>query len=61
MDKKYQDLHIYNWKNHGTSVMRKIEIKQIVFSENEIIINFINSKTSMTLIIPKMYNSITID
>lgn len=61
MDNKYQDLHIYNWKNHGTSTMREIEIKQIIFTENEIHIDFIKNATPMCIILSKMYNSITID
>lgn len=61
MDNKYQDLHIYNLKNHGTSVMREIEINKILFTDNDIIIDFIKDKTPMQLVLAKNYNSILID
>ena len=61
MDNKYQDLHIYNWKTHGTSLMREIEIKQIIFNENEIFIDFIKNATPMQIRLSKRFNSITID
>jgi len=61
MDNRKQDLHIYNWKNHGTSIMRELEIIQIIFTKTEIIIDFIKSTTRMQMIIEKRYNSITID
>ena len=61
MDNKFQDLHIYNWKNHGTSVMREIEIKHIIFTKSKIKIGFIKDKTIMHIILLKKYNSIKID
>ena len=61
MDNKYQDLHIYNSKNHRTTVMREIEIKQIIFNENEIFIDFIKNAIPMQIRLSKRFNSITID
>lgn len=61
MDNKHQDLHILNWKNHSTSVMRDIEIIQINFNESEIFIDFIKDSIYMQLRLVKMYHKITID
>lgn len=61
MDNKYQDLQIYNLKNHNTSVIREIEIKQIIFNETEIVIDYIYNGIAITMILPKLNNIITID
>lgn len=66
MDNKYQDLYIQRLNNRSLNdslpiVFRQLEIRQIVFLENEIHIDFIKGATPMTMIIPKKNNSITID
>ena len=60
MDNKYQDLHVYNLKDIPI-VIRMLEIKQIKFTENEILIDYINGATPMTLILPKRNIAILID
>ena len=63
MDNKYQDLHIDNYKTHGTSHLRKIKIQQIILNEENIEILFKqdNSEKLFKLTILKKYQSITID
>lgn len=61
MDKKYQDIHLYNWKTHQEKIIRKIQIERIFFTATEIIIEFKTTKIVSRLVLPKLYNSITID
>lgn len=54
MDKKYQDIHITNWKTNTTRVIREVQIKNITFSNDSVIIE-------LTLTIPKEYNKLIIN
>lgn len=53
MDNKYQDLYIYDWKNHKTTILREIQITQIKIYATYIHIDFINGTHPMSITIAK--------
>lgn len=57
----YQDLIIINWRTNTESIRRKIDIKYIVFSENEITINYVKNGNEKKLILSKYYYKIILD
>lgn len=57
----YQDLIIINWRTHTETIMRKIDIKSIAFSENEITINYVKNGNKKELILSKYYYKIILD
>lgn len=57
----YQDLIIINWRTNTESIRRKIDIKYIVFSENEITINYVKNGNEKKLILSKHYYKIILD
>lgn len=61
MDKKLQDLHICNYKTYETKIIREITIKQIKFTTENIIIEYNTKDAKMTMELPKINVSITID
>lgn len=57
----YQDLIIINWRTNTETIMRKIDIKSIAFSENEITINYVKNGNEKRLILSKYYYKIILD
>lgn len=57
----YQDLIIINWRTSTETIMRKIDIKSIAFSENEITINYVKNGNEKKLILSKYYYKIILD
>ena len=57
----YQDLIIITWRTNTETIMRKIDIKSIAFSENEITINYVKNGNQKRLILSKYYYKIILD
>ena len=57
----YQDLIIINWRTNTETIKRKMDIKSIVFSENEITINYAKNGNQKRLILSKYYYKIILD
>ena len=60
MEEKHQNLHIF-WRGYRFRDMEQIEIKQIIFKDKMILINYINNEEDKRLLLLKRNYSIKID